>query len=345
MPLLDTGTLLASLSDTAPCGDDLEYDPAFMQLERSARGPSQDRLVGPEEAAEGPDWRAIRDQALGLLTRTRDLRVLTILAKTLLRTDGLPGFAAGLELLQASLSRYWDSIHPILSAEEDYNPIMRVNVLRELCDHREVLSPLRVAPLVTLPGLGSVSWKDVALATGELTPAEGESVPDTGKIDAAFANCDGEQLAATVQAAAAALAAVRGVEEFLTEKIGVGQAISFDPLSDVLRRVDAVLRNRVALRSGGEAGEAQSEDASASGPSGVGQRERLGAIASRADVVRALDLICAYYERSEPSSPVPLLLRRAKRLSGMDFMEIVRNMAPSGATEVETIRGPQEETE
>ena len=52
--------------------------------------------------------------------------------------------------------------------------------------------------------------------------------------------------------------------------------------------------------------------------------------------------ICAYYERNEPSSPVPILLKRARRLSAMSFMEIVRDLTPAGTAELEVIRGPNE---
>ena len=77
---------------------------------------------------------------------------------------------------------------------------------------------------------------------------------------------------------------------------------------------------------------------------GVGQRAALsGEITSRDDVVRALDKICDYYARHEPSSPLPLLLQRCKRLATMSFIEIVREMVPDGLSQVEMIAGKREE--
>ena len=64
-----------------------------------------------------------------------------------------------------------------------------------------------------------------------------------------------------------------------------------------------------------------------------------GVIRTREDVVRALDRICAYFESQEPSSPVPLLLRRARRLVSKDFMEILADIAPKGAEEAKLIGG------
>ncbi len=67
-----------------------------------------------------------------------------------------------------------------------------------------------------------------------------------------------------------------------------------------------------------------------------------GELRSRDDVIRTLDRVCAYFRAHEPSSPVPLLLERAKHLVSKDFMEIVRNLAPDGVGQVETIRGPED---
>jgi type VI secretion system protein ImpA len=66
-----------------------------------------------------------------------------------------------------------------------------------------------------------------------------------------------------------------------------------------------------------------------------------GEIRSRADVVRTLDALCDYYARNEPSSPVPMLLTRAKRLVDKGFMEIMRDLAPAGVSEAELIAGPE----
>jgi type VI secretion system protein ImpA len=64
-----------------------------------------------------------------------------------------------------------------------------------------------------------------------------------------------------------------------------------------------------------------------------------GAIRSRQDVVRALDRICQYYARTEPSSPVPFLLRRAQRLVEMDFLQIIDELTPQARAHLETIVG------
>ena len=62
-------------------------------------------------------------------------------------------------------------------------------------------------------------------------------------------------------------------------------------------------------------------------------------VTSRDDVVAMLDRICAYYERHEPSSPVPLLMQRARRLVHMNFLELMRDLADKGMPQIEAISG------
>jgi type VI secretion system protein ImpA len=66
-----------------------------------------------------------------------------------------------------------------------------------------------------------------------------------------------------------------------------------------------------------------------------------GEIANRADVERVLDKLIGYYEQHEPSSPLPMLLLRAKRLVAKSFMEILADLAPDGIQQASLIRGPQ----
>ena len=54
-----------------------------------------------------------------------------------------------------------------------------------------------------------------------------------------------------------------------------------------------------------------------------------------------MDAICSYLDYHEPSNPAPLLIRRAKRLMGMSFMEIVQDMSPDGVNQVAFIAGQE----
>ncbi len=55
---------------------------------------------------------------------------------------------------------------------------------------------------------------------------------------------------------------------------------------------------------------------------------------NRADVLAAIDAICRFYAEHEPSSPVPLMLRRIQGWVNKDFMQLIREIAPDGTEQV-----------
>ena len=62
-------------------------------------------------------------------------------------------------------------------------------------------------------------------------------------------------------------------------------------------------------------------------------------IGSREEVVKCLDLVVAFYDRTEPSSPIPHLVRRVRRMVHMDFLELMEDLAPSGLKEFRLVAG------
>lgn len=346
--LLDIDLLLHAIDAESPCGSDLEYDAEFLELERAARDDDDGGVVGTVAAGEGPDWRAVHKQSTALLSRTKDLRVVLVAAKAGLRLGGIAGFGNAVHGLRLLLERYWLDVHPRLGGEDD-NRVLRINILRELCDHQGVLMALRGTPLVTLPGLGSFSLRDIEVASGKLDPAPGVAAPEMSSIDAAFANCPLQQLQDTTAALQSIREDLAQIEAFVNERIGEVQGLSLEPLTDQLAR----MRSELAVRAGARLSAAQVLDTGVAGipgefiQPGAGNTMRpalpkVDSVASRADITRLLDVICVYYEEHEPASPVPILLRRAKRMVSMNFLDLVRELAPGGMSELETIRGPQD---
>ncbi|MDQ6620763.1 MAG: type VI secretion system ImpA family N-terminal domain-containing protein, partial [Pseudomonadota bacterium] len=121
---------LKSMTVDSACGPNLEYDPEFVDLVRSAQGtPERPAYTegGTPTPAEPPDWRAVREHASALLNRTRDLRVVLLLTRALTNTDGLSGLREGLRLCCDLLEQFWDSVHPQLEFDGEPDPIVRIN--------------------------------------------------------------------------------------------------------------------------------------------------------------------------------------------------------------------------
>jgi len=88
---------------------------------------------------------------------------------------------------------------------------------------------------------------------------------------------------------------------------------------------------------GGE--EEGGEEGNASASSGGSSRS--GEIRSRQDVVAGIDKLIQYLERAEPSNPAQILLKRAKRVVNMSFLEALHEIAPDALQQAELILGDQ----
>jgi type VI secretion system protein ImpA len=344
MPEIDVEKLLEPVSADRPCGEDLEYQPAFVEMERAARGKEEQQMGDTVVPAEAPNWRDVAARAVELLSLSKDLRVAVVLTRALVCTDGLRGLADGLSVVGGLLDRYWDDVHPRLDPDDDYDPTLRLNTVAGLADPEAVLRAVREAPLVESGTAGRFSLRDVQLATGALPPPPDTQVPDLPAVEAAFASCEVRALQATAQAVEDAIARVNDIEAALADRIGAVQSANLSELEKVLGSCRQVLRDHLARRGAGQ-GETSDVEAAApgeaprSGSAGLRAAAAPGEIASRDDVVRALDHLCEYFERHEPSSPVPILLRRARRLVSKSFLDIIRDLAPDGLAQVEALRG------
>lgn len=340
---MDVTSLLRSFGDAAPSGENLEYDPVFTEMELAA-APGEERQMGDSVlAAEEPDWREVAEKAMAVLEQSHDIRAAVYLATAELALRGLAGFADVTGYIRGCLEQYWDTCHPQLDAEDDNDPTMRVNAVLALADANTVLRGLRRAPLTDSRAFGRITLRDILIAEGEIVAGpEDVSVPDTALVGAAFQDTDPEKLGALRAAAEAAAANVKAISGRFDD-MTPGQG----PDLDVLIRLVGQIVSR--LKSAGGGGEAAAEDAAggaedapvaaARGGSAAPAAAGGGAINSPNDVTNALDRIIAYYKRSEPSSPVPLLLLRAKRLVSADFLTIMKDMAPRGVENVNLIGG------
>jgi type VI secretion system protein ImpA len=294
-------------------------------------------------AGEEPEWREVRERCVALLGRTKDLRVAVYLARALARTNGLPGFADGLALAEGLVERYWEGLHPRLDPDDGNDPTMRVNIIAGLSDREQVVNALRGAPLANSRLAGRYSLRDFELANGTLSKPEGDAaVADMASIDAAFLDMDAAELQAVADGVAAAMQHLDGLDRALNAAVGAGSSADVSLLRSTLKSMNQLLATQLARR-----GLADGAAVEAGAPGAVatmgGAPAMSGPLQTREDVVRMLDQCIDWYSKYEPSSPVPLLLRRAKRLVSKNFLELVQDLSPGGLNELQTIAGLESE--
>ena len=351
MGMLDVDALLREVDPAAPCGPNLEYDPLFVALEQAVLGKPEVQYGATITAAAPPDWKAVRRMSTELFERSRDLRLAVHLLRANLSLFGIDGLADGVHLIERLLEERWDSVHPQLDADDDLDPMLRINSLAILADFGTVLKDVKEASLVTLPGLGPLSLRTFEVANGELAPPAGQEKIALASIEQALADVNPASLAAAVATLTRALDSVVNIETLLVRQVGSSQALNLDGLTRPLKRGrDFLLQNTDPRHAGLHDATTVPDMGGAEGgrrsEAGVGALPRAalvtGDIASRDDVVRMLGKLIKYYQQHEPSSPLPLLLERARRMVPKNFMEIMEDLAPDGLSQLMVIKGPDE---
>jgi type VI secretion system protein ImpA len=342
---MNVEALLSEVSPEAPCGENLEYDADYLELMRIAQGAPERQIGDTIVPAEEPSWRDVREQSVALFARTKDLAVAVRLGEALLRIDGMPGLRDGLAVINGLLARYWEQVHPQLDPSDGNDPTVRLNILAGLTDQAMFLSKLRAVPLTNSVTAGRYGLREIGWATGRSTPPDNAVPPTPEVIEAAFKDTAPEELQALVRTTDDVITLVKTLDTEIGNHIGAARGVDFEPLLRVLGEIRSeVVRRAPAMTAtgAGAEGEGAPTGGAGAGSSGNGRPAAPGEIRSPEDVVATIDRICDYYARTEPSSPVPLLLRRAQRLVGKGFVDIVRDLSPEVVAQILALGGISE---
>lgn len=322
---------LAPIDRDCPCGPNLEYDADFLLLQEYASGKSDQQYGDTLIAAEPPDWTRVEQCAAALLARTKDLRVVAQLTRAWVQARGFAGLAQGLKLAAALLETYWDKVHPELEVEGQFDPLPRVNVLRELAGENGCTQAVRECALIS-----GMNARALAAALARLrTSAQDQAATDAravADLRAAYASAE-----PALVAALDALGALRTVRETVNRRLGREWAFE---ASAIERDVSAIAESLPVVSREHEEKEGALAPSETETPSPLPSPALLSAeIRTRGDVKRCLTELCRYFERYEPSHPAPLLLRRVERLLALDFYEIMRDLAPDGLHQLDVLTG------
>ncbi|HSX59709.1 MAG TPA: type VI secretion system protein TssA [Tahibacter sp.] len=340
MSLIDVDSLLAPVGADGSCGVELDYDGEFLALERSVEGQPERQYGDTVIPAEGPDWALVQRQAVSLLGRSKDFRLTVFVARALARRHGLPGAVEGVALTLELARRYWNDAFPALQVDGEYDPLPRSNALNSLSAAEGLLGDLRAIALPTRQ-LGALELSVIEKVAAN-RDTSGSAAIARHQIEPLLLEEIGAgnpHLAALIELRAH----VRELDALCREQMGSTES---PDLPELLAWIDLVfpppLQRKAAGGDAPDAGDAGGETASAE-DSGTVAGEGGGGVPRRAltrqDAVRMLDAVCEFLEATEPANPAPLLIRRARGLIGMDFLQILRELAPDGLAQAELLAG------
>jgi type VI secretion system protein ImpA len=349
MAVVDREALAQPLSETDPCGPDLDLggDPEYMNFVAKAENLLPltffDREGKPFDRSRiAGEFDAIKP----LLARTRDIRLLVILAKLCVLNRDLAGFAAGVGAIGALLERSWDDLHP---RGDNGDFAARMAPLETLDDLPTVVLPLQYVPLIEDRRLGAIRYRTYLFACGEAQPREGEEVHDAAAIERALGEVELPVLVETRGRFEGLQAALVAIKNACLERAGATQAPRFDKLLLLVGRILAFLNDAIVKRDPSAARVDPAEasvDVRAGGvdapvPPAVVSGGPIGRVRSSRDAAAALHAAADYFSRSEPSNPALLLVRQAEQLMGKSFLDVMRILVPEHVEKAKIVCGKE----
>ncbi|ELV5025774.1 type VI secretion system protein TssA [Salmonella enterica] len=314
---LDCDALLAPLTASAPAGENVEFTLEYDEIQRS-------RQSEPEYLSQGEwttelkkaDWPRVRSQCEALLLHTgKDLQVACWLFEACYQIAGLQGMCEGARFLTAWTQMYWDSGWPLLS--EDDEGSRRQNIMDKSA--AALKDFLLQFPLFGVPESAFSAWKQAE--NEEATPG-GETLPEARLYQAIVYSAWVETLTPGVLCDTMdELSQCLDALTLLAQTLGSCDGLTGAPFSAVLALITTI---REALAGvwhtrfpDAEAGP-EPEDGNGQGAVGLARgREEM----NRTSAVEQLKALARYFRQTEPSSPVPFLIERAVRWTGMSALD------------------------
>lgn len=341
--LVDPTALNESLAADAPCGPDLDLEGDLDFANGIARVEGllpASFFTRDEEGKAQPFDRSTIDfdkehRALAaLVERSRDLRVLALMARLSILDRDLAGFASTLQAVALLLQDRWEAVHP-QGDGGDFG--FRAAVLQSLDDMPTVMLPLQHVVLAQSRRHGAITFRAVMTADGEVPAREGETSLDRGDIERAMADAEPDALSARLGEITRVCEAVEAIRSATLAKAGHEGVVDLERIRVLAARIRGFVE--AAAGGGDVAGtpppgpDASDEEATVAGevaPRTVGPRPALATIA---EASAALAAAGRYLRRCEPSSPAEVLVRQAQGLIGKPFVEVMRILVPSRAAE------------
>lgn len=339
--MLDFETLTLPVSADDPCGLDLDSigDVQYLNFFAGAEPllpMSYFEVAKPTGERGRFDPKSINfetqfEAAKPVLARTRDLRLMVLLAKFSILSRNLDDFIKCLKAIAFLLQEQWDTVHP---RGEDGDFSYRGVTVESIDVFPTVINPLQFLPLIENRRHGTLNYRAYLVAKGEIPATDDETDKlDLATIERIVSEAD-LALLKTISATFVELSAVLAdIKTIWRDKSGTGEGLNLDKLTGIVTAMSSWLKDTVKLRDPDAIIETASEGDAAGGDdqAASGSAADLPKMTSSAVAAAALNAAAEYFARSEPSNPALLLIRQAEEMVGKSFVEVIRMMVPAYA--------------
>jgi type VI secretion system protein ImpA len=327
--------LLAPIPGDNPCGKELRFEAAYTAIKKARQAGDRDALGGEGQEGAGPQWgEVVRLATEALSGSTKDLMIAAWLTEALIALHGFSGLRDGLVLLRRLLEDFWDGVYPLID-EGDIEP--RAAPLVWMTDATSGAKlPNRVRDIPLTPGAASeYSWN--YWKAGYPKPKGETEDPDAfarrkadaeekkRRFDEALGQTPAAFLANLHEDILAAQEALKEFDRVSTDRFGdAGPGIT--AFRKALEECEVLVRGKVAPTPGEPAPPPDTLGSVTDSATPAAGTAPVGPIRSREDAFRRLRDVSDYLRRSEPQSPVPLLIDRAIAWGQMPFDQLLTEM-------------------
>ena len=333
--VMDLDVILKPISEESPAGESLRYSGIYDEIAEARRADenlNQGEWITDLKIA---DYGKVIDLALpALSTQTKDLQLGVWLAEAMTRKQGFAGFRDSLLMLHGFHERFWDTLHPEID-EGDMEG--RANAMSWF--DIQGANSVRTAPFTGSKGYNFNDFEDSRKYD---FPENIDSLPTEEKVKLNALKAEAEknrsvtaslwnvERAETRRAAMESInftieecwTAFNDLNRICEEKYDRNQTPGFSNLKKALESAHEQVKKlleekRLEEPDPVEEEELAAEGAAAGAGGAKGEGSASGAIASRKDALRRLGEIAAFFQKTEPHSPVSYLVQRAVKWGNM----------------------------
>jgi type VI secretion system protein ImpA len=320
--------LLAPVDDENPVGQDLSYSNERQQIEQA--------FESEEGEDDERDWRGVLRLIEEQAEQTKDIWLPVYVARAGALAGSLETAALGAQALAGMFEQYWDTVHPQL---EELGFMGRKAPCDSLASRGGFLLPLERTVLVAHPRLGAFTGEDL-----QRFAKEREGADNYGMFRAVLEDRGDEVLQEAIGQLDQIEDGLRRADRIFTDAAAGEPSPNYGQTYALLTTLRQSLGQFLSTPMEGSSDETADEGGGGGGGGQASAGPRIsGRVENRDDVMRTLDLIADYYRRAEPGHPMLPLLERIREWVTMDFMDLMKQIAPNAMDQVRDLLNRREE--
>jgi len=345
MAAIDIEPLLKPISESAPSGTWLKYEPLYAQIQEARK---EDENLGDQGVwtakQKKADWPLVRRLCTDALKKqSKDLQLAVWLLEAWTTLDGYDGFKAGLDLITRLSADFWDTIFPEIEDGDMEYRTSPINWLNEKYVVKlkalPITSPRNGAPLTLLDRENAMEVDQrIRKNPGIVEELDMSKLITMEKFGQSERDTPDDFYVGLQGALAGIIESIQALETELDSRCG-NDAPSFRSVKKLMEEAQTYVNGSLKRRGlGGDAGGGEEEQettesgggdygSSTSGGGGTtgGMMMTGGSqiIQSREAAYDQIRKATGYLKQIEPHSPVPYLIERALKWGRMSLPELL----------------------